>query len=212
VSAAGIDILAGQLDHSFVNVTESLLTDPIQASQSMGWAGIFLDYDNDGWQDMLITQGTRSLNSPVIFDKPGPTSMLRRAGSAFENVSAELGLPQNSATRSVVANDHNNDGVLDLLITHVEDRPFFFLSDGCTAAAWVEVLAPAGSRITIEAGGVTQTDWVTSESSYGGASPLGVHFGLGEAEEVSEISIELLDGTVVRSEAPFEPRRAVSLQ
>jgi len=102
--------------------------------------------------------------------------------------------------------------VLDLLITHVEDRPFLYLSDGCTSAAWLKVTAPTGSRVVVEAGGITQTDWVSSESSYGGASALAVHFGLGEAEEVSTLSITLLDGTVYRSSEPFTPRRIVSVE
>jgi len=212
VGATKIDLLAGQADHSFVNVTSTLLTDPVASSGSMGWAGIFLDHNNDGWQDLLITLGTRSLNSPVPFDKPGPTSLLQQSNGEFIDVSADLGLPTESATRSVVANDHNDDGVLDLLITHVEERPFLYLSDGCTEQAWLKVAAPTGSRVTVEAGGLVQTDWISSESSYGGASQMTVHFGLGEVQEVSALSVTLLDGRVYQSQGPFAARRTVSIQ
>ncbi|MEE2749806.1 MAG: CRTAC1 family protein [Myxococcota bacterium] len=211
VGATSIDLLAGQADHSFVNMTDALLTDPVVTSGAMGWAGIFLDHDNDGWQDLLITQGTRTPDSPIPFDKPGPASLLRQSDGVFTDVSSALGLPTDSATRSVVASDHNQDGVLDLLITHVEDRPFLFLSDGCTSSAWLEVAAPSGSRVVVETNGSTQTDWVSSESGYGGASALSVHFGLGDAEEVTALSITLLDGTVYRSNEPFTPRRTVSV-
>ena len=112
----------------------------------------------------------------------------------------------------MIANDHNDDGVLDLLITHVEDRPFLYLSDGCTEEAWLKVIAPTGSRVTVEAEGFVQSDWVSSESSYGGASEMAVHFGLGTAQEVSSLSVTLLDGRVYQSPAPFTARRTVSIQ
>jgi hypothetical protein len=96
-------------------------------------------------------------------------------------------------------------------MTHVTDRPVLWLSDSCTAAGWLEVAAPIGAQVVIEAGGRTQTSWVTAQSAVGGNKPPIVRFGLGDAALVDRLEVTGMDGQVWLVEAPFEARRRVTI-
>ncbi len=198
-------------DGSFVDVTASLGADSVAEGDSMAWSGIFLDWDNDGDQDLLAAQGAL-LGSGQDRDNPGPLDLMSREGSAFENLAAGLGLAQSENYRSLVAVDFNDDGVLDLLATRVAERPLLYLSQGCTAEGWLEVQAPVGSRIQVEAGGAIQTAWISTESSCGAARPLTRHFGLGSATEVDALQVLQPDGQVFSAQGPFCARREVVVQ
>ena len=113
--------------------------------------------------------------------------------------------------RAAVAVDHNGDGIVDPLLVHASDDPLLYLSDGCTAAGWLEVEAPHGSRVEVTAGGVTQTAWITTDSACGGARLPRAHFGLGDAAQVDALTITLPGGDTIAAEAPFEARRIVTL-
>ena len=101
---------------------------------------------------------------------------------------ADLGLARTGSWRSVVAYHHNQDGVLDFVVTSVR-RPQLYVSDGCVTGAWLTVVAPVGSWIEVDAGGRTWVDEVRTRSSYGGAGSPEVHFGLGAVDVVDAIRV-----------------------
>ena len=92
-----------------------------------------------------------------------------------------------------------------------EERPSHegFTPDGCTSAGWLEVEAPVGSRVVVEAGGVRQTAWVTGDSGYVGHGPARVHLGLGEAQRADRVEVHLLDGRVYTGTLVDARRRIV---
>ena len=198
-------------DGSFIDVTASLGADSVAEGDSMAWSGIFLDWDNDGDQDLLVAQGAL-LNSDVDRDNPGPLDLMSWEDTAFVNLAASLGLGQSENYRSLVAVEFNQDGVLDLLATRIAERPLLYLSEGCTAEGWLEVEAPVGSRIQVEAGGTTQTAWISTESSCGAARPPTRHFGLGTAREVDALHVLQPDGQISSAQGPFCGRRRVLVQ
>jgi hypothetical protein len=81
-----------------------------------GGAGIF-DYDNDGWLDIFLTNGSRVGGFP-----PGeePTNHLyrNRGDGTFRDVTREAGLWRAGWAQGVCAGDYNRDGFLDLLVTY----------------------------------------------------------------------------------------------
>ena len=85
--------------------------------ETLGAGCAFLDYDADGWQDILLVNGT---------DWPGhgrqrSTLKLYRnnRNGSFTDVTREAGLDIQMYGMGVAVGDHNNDGFPDILITCV---------------------------------------------------------------------------------------------
>ena len=90
----------------------------------------FLDFDNDGWLDVYLSNGMRSEGFP-----PGqePTNHLYRNNhdGTFTDVTARSGLASTGWQTGVCAGDYDNDGWVDLLLTYYgQNRLFHNNHDG----------------------------------------------------------------------------------
>jgi len=104
-------------------------------------------------------------------------------------------------SRGVAAGDYDNDGDLDLLITHLDEPPSLLRNDS-TRGSWIalDLEAPRGggptigALATVTAGGVRRVRDVSSGESF-----LSVHdprplFGLGTATVADEVLVRWPDG------------------
>jgi enediyne biosynthesis protein E4 len=73
-----------------------------------------LDFDNDGWLDLLVLSGTRLEGAP-----PGTTNRLYKNNrdGTFTDVTAKAGLTRSGWASAVTVGDYDNDGFDDLFIT-----------------------------------------------------------------------------------------------
>ena len=81
---------------------------------SMGCGVAFLDYDNDGWQDIVVLTGRRWNNTPA-----GATIKLYRNNrdGTFSDVTAKSGLGRGMWALGITVGDYDNDGFDDIFIT-----------------------------------------------------------------------------------------------
>jgi enediyne biosynthesis protein E4 len=81
----------------------------------VGCGVAFLDYDNDGWLDLLVLNGTRLDGAP-----PGTTNRLYKNNrdGTFTDVTARAGLTRTGWASGVTVGDYDNDGFDDLFITY----------------------------------------------------------------------------------------------
>ncbi len=93
--------------------------------ESMGSGGGFIDYDGDGWQDVLLVGGGRW---PKEKDKRAPALWLYRnnGDGSFSNKTNEAGLSNLSAYGfGVAAADYDNDGDQDFYFTTLHHNMLF---------------------------------------------------------------------------------------
>jgi len=169
----------------------------------------FLDFDNDGWSDILVTNGH-------VYAEVGETDIesgyrerkvlyknLRNGRFADVTMEAGTGVTEKVAGRGCAIGDFNNDGSLDVLVNCVNDVPQLLRCTNTLKNNWVKIKTVGvksnrsgiGARIYCSTPGHRQMDEVRSGSSYISQSDLRVHFGLGEAQ-IADIEIHWPSGVV----------------
>jgi hypothetical protein len=85
--------------------------------ESIGLGVAFTDYNNDGWPDVFLVNGSRFQASP---GGTAPTNRLYRnnGDGTFTDVTHKAGLTRSGWGQSVAAGDYDNDGFSDLFITY----------------------------------------------------------------------------------------------
>jgi hypothetical protein len=173
-----------------------------------GWGVRFLDYDNDGWKDLIIGQGhdldTIERTFPNLHYRE-PMLLARNTGKNFVDVSAEAGtaFQQPWVARGLATGDLDNDGRVDAVVT-TNDGPMHVLhNDTKTSSHWL-ILRLVGHKSNRDAIGAvvkltsehtTQFFTVTTAGSYLSSSDKRLHFGLGEDAVAKSIEIHWPSGT-----------------
>ncbi len=185
----------------------------------LGWGTGFLDFDNDGWLDLLVVNGHVY---PAADRMDWNTSYAQRAllfrnlaGQRFEEVGAAAGpgLTTPRTSRGAAIADIDNDGGLDIVINNIDAAPMLAHNEGTGRGHWLAVRLrgdPAakcprdaiGSVVFVTAGGRRVRAEVASGRGQMSQSDLRVHVGLGTATEISALEVRWANGPTVRYPAP----------
>lgn len=172
-----------------------------------GWGVRFMDYDNDGWKDLLIAQGhdldTIELTFPNLRYRE-PMLLARNTGHGFVDVSAEAGSVFHQAWvgRGLAIGDIDNDGRLDAVITTNDGFLYVLRNETISSNHWLILKLVGhksnrdaiGAEVKVKTAKNSQLATVTTASSYLSASDKRVHFGLGSAEVADTIEIRWPSG------------------
>ncbi len=77
----------------------------------------FLDYDNDGWLDLYVVQGS-TIEGYRRGDNPHGALYRNQRDGTFRDVTREAGLTHRGWGMGVAAGDYDNDGDVDLYLTY----------------------------------------------------------------------------------------------
>jgi len=166
-----------------------------------GWGARFLDFDNDGWKDLLITQGhdldTIQLTFPDLRYKE-PMLLARNTGKRFVDVSAQAGEVFQKAWvgRGLAIGDIDNDGRLDAVVTTNDGGVHVLHNATQNQNHWLTLELVGhhsnrdaiGAEVKLVTAKGSQWATVTTAGSYLSSSDKRLHFGLGsEAARSIEI-------------------------
>ncbi len=175
----------------------------------LGWGDAFIDYDNDGWKDIVIANGHVY---PQVDKMSWGTSFAQRPllfhnlqGKRFEEVPAVEGtaLAKTYVGRGLAVGDLFNDGKMDVVINVLDGHPALLRNVSNDKHHWVELKLiggpksprdAIGSTVYLTAGGMTQRGDVVSGGSYASTNDPRVHFGLGDATKIDKIEVHWPDG------------------
>jgi hypothetical protein len=174
-----------------------------------GWSLRFLDYDNDGWKDMLIAQGhdldTIETISPQLRYRE-PMVLVRNTGKKFVDVSSISGSVFHEAWvgRGMAIGDIDNDGRIDAVVTTNGGPAHILHNETVTANHWLTLHLTGHKSNRDGIGAVVKlttaqgSQWVTATTSSGylSASDPRVHFGLGVSPLADSIEIRWPGGIV----------------
>jgi hypothetical protein len=179
-----------------------------------GWGFRFMDFDNDGWKDLLIVQGhdmdNVELTTPNLRYREPPV-LIRNAGGRFTDISAAAGsvFKEPWVGRGMAIGDIDNDGRLDAVITTNDGAAHILRNETPTRNHWL-ILKLVGHRSNRDGIGAEvklttakgiQLQTVTTAGSYLSSSDKRVHFGLGAEAVAQRVEIRWPSGIVQVLEA-----------
>ena len=177
----------------------------------LGWGDAFIDYDNDGWKDLLMADGhvypeadhqpwgTTWKQRPLLFHNVG--------GKKFVLVPAVegTGLADVIAGRGMAVGDLFNDGRIDAVINVMDGHPVLLRNVSPDHNHWLELKLvggpgsprdAVGATVYVTANGMRQRGDVLSGGSYASTNDPRPHFGLGQATRVDDIEVHWPSGRI----------------
>src|SRR5271155_2363693 len=151
-----------------------------------GYGIAAIDYDNDGWVDLVAVGETN--------DGKGEVRLFRNLGAdGFKDVTADVGLDkiQLKEPRAIITGDYDGDGATDLLITQNHGPAVLLRNEGGNQNHWLRLSlkgladnkSAIGTKVEVFAGGNRQKFEIAGSSGYLGQNSTDIVVGLGDAKE-----------------------------
>jgi hypothetical protein len=184
----------------------------------VGFGDGFLDYDNDGWKDLLIVNG--HVYPEVDRNPDWGTSYAQRPllfhnlhNGKFKLVPAVegTGLASLAVGRGATFGDLFNNGKIDVVINNLDGPPLLLRNVNSDHHHWVTLQLvggpgsprdAVGATVYLTASGVRQRGDVLSGGSYLSSNDMRVHFGLGDTDRIDDVEIHWPSGNVEHVQIP----------
>lgn len=185
-----------------------------------GWGATFFDFDNDGDEDLIMTNGHEDVERRIAtIESIDPSVLWENVEGVFHRRSLEYGINDEEPGKGLLAFDYDRDGDQDIFIANCQRSPILYQNNCDNANAWIQLELKGrasnangiGARIKVVAGsGRTPIHReLSGGSNYLGQNEPILHVGLGPLEgSVEEIEVSWPSGTVQRLRE-VTPRRRV---
>jgi hypothetical protein len=181
---------------------------------SLGYSGFgtsWIDYDNDGWLDLVAVNGAieaikgRPANAPFPYDERKLVFRNLRNGR-FEDVTSPAGrvFTASEVSRGAAFGDIDNDGDTDIVVSNMHAPARLLLNQVGNASHWLGLRLVGGStpgrdmlgaNVEVErADGLTVRRRVRTDGSYASANDPRVLIGLGDTSAVRLVRVTWPDG------------------
>ena len=184
----------------------------VPSTWATAFGAVALDYDNDGWLDMLTVNGEvriieEQAREKIDFPLRQPNQLFRNVGGGrFEEATANAGeaFSRMEVSRGAAAGDIDNDGDLDVLILNNNGPAELLVNQVGQSAHWLGVrvleagdaVDAIGAKVVLErADGTTLWRRVRTDGSFASAHDPRIVFGMGSVTGVNRITVHWLDGS-----------------
>ncbi len=174
-----------------------------------GWGVDFLDYDNDGWKDLLIAQSHDIDNIQLTFPQlryKEPMLLARNTGNGFVDVSPQSGdiFHQAWVGRGLATGDIDNDGRVDAVVTTNDGPAYILHNETATHNHWLTIRLIGhrsnrdgiGAVIKVTTASGSEYVTVSTTGSYLSSKDKRAYFGLGSNATAKSIEIHWPSGIV----------------
>jgi hypothetical protein len=176
----------------------------------VGWGTGFLDYDNDGWLDLMVVNGhvypqVDKAGAEVGYREPKLLYHNDRNGT-FSDVTRDAGsaLTIPAVSRGAAFGDIDNDGDIDVVVNNLDGRVTVLRNDGGSASNYLTIelagrtsnRSALGARVTVTAGDLIQVEERRGGGSYLSQNDTRLHFGLQKRAMADRIEVRWPDGAV----------------
>jgi tetratricopeptide (TPR) repeat protein len=155
-----------------------------------GYGVTAIDYDNDGWVDLVAVGETK--------DGKGEVRLFRNLGpDGWKDVTTDVGLDkiQLKEPRAIIAGDYDNDGATDLLITQNHGPAVLLHNEGGNKNNSLRLAlkglndnkSAIGTKVEVFSAGLRQKFEVYGSSGYLGQNSPYLTIGLGQAKEADVV-------------------------
>jgi hypothetical protein len=176
----------------------------------VGWGTSFVDFDNDGWPDLLVVNGHVYPQLELTQGKyqtgyRQPFLLFHNLGDGtFEETSDDAGLRKLplASRRGAAFGDLNNDGLIDVVIVNLGESPTVLLNTSNSRNQSVTFKLfetkgnheAVGARLTLRGSKHSYIQEVTAGASYLSQNDLRLHFGLGADETIQSVNVRWSNG------------------
>jgi enediyne biosynthesis protein E4 len=204
VPAMGYNALYHNMGHGIFEDVAMSVGLAVISGQYWSWGGKFVDYDNDGYLDVMVVNG----DGHRLSDTQEAILARNVAGQGgrrtFQDVADQSGpyFHTKTVARGLALGDYDNDGDVDAFVLNIDQASMLIQNDGGNNKNWLTLdLAGTksnrdalGTKVTIRTGELTQFDEKKSGTSYLSQCDPRMHFGLGTASKVDEVRIKWPNG------------------
>jgi hypothetical protein len=182
----------------------------------VGWGTVSFDYDNDGYQDLIVVNG--HVYPQLDQARLGASAPYRQrrllyrnlGDGSFEEVAARYGevLTEPRVGRGLAMTDLDDDGRVDLVLNDLDGYPQVLSNVLEPVGNWLWVKAVGkgmntsaiGAVVRVGAGALRMQRLVRSGTSYISQCDKRQHFGLGQAAQADWVEVLWPDQTTTRVE------------
>ena len=214
---------AGDTDSLYTNIGDAVFLDKTYPSgigvntRLLGWGVGFFDMDNDGWLDVLMSNGHvyPEVDKSKADLKYAEHKYLYRnlRNGRFEEVTNQggSGILEEAPARGCAFGDFDNDGDIDIVVNCINATPQILRCDSTLKRNWIKVKlrgvksnrSGIGSRVIVTAKTapnaatpLVQMEELRSGGSYFSQNDARIHFGLDQATTIDLLEVRWLSGQV----------------
>jgi len=194
------------------------------SSTDWSWAPLVQDFDNDGFRDIIVTNGypkditdhdfiafreqafayksKKEVLSKIPQVKLQHYAFHNNGNTTFADVSDKWGISTASFANGAAYADLDNDGKLDLIINNINDEPFIYRNESSDTSNYLTIKLIGdslnrdglGTWIELNYAGKQQVYEQTPYRGYLSTMQLDPHFGLGRVASIDSLVVKWPDG------------------